>query len=552
MRSLRALSAAAFAAFAVGASSCGRAPQALPFCASDAECNAGEVCFPDGCGDPGQDIAVEVAPGATTGQLAQDFLIDRLQAVQDVQAFEPAVIRGSLQQKVALGPDTVPFVGEVTFRAYGQSTVIPGRTRSAQYAILSDQSGAYEVPIPTGSFSLAYTAKNEAQLPQLPPQRWDKQLVQPGQTVILSPVFPDHTSLLPLQGRLLRSVTGGTTVTGTTMQVQVLEPQTGNPLSQQAAVAAGGEFTVYIEPRTGLNAVVIRTTPQDSTALVPSKSFDISLATFTPGSVLELGDYGGPLQVSGRIVDGAGSAMASVDVFIDGRANGGGTFRTSAVTTDLLGVFSVATLRPMTGTQLTLWAIPGPKSAAGILKKEIALPQSGGNLGDLRLPDKVQVNGALARPDGAVGSSVYVEAEAVAAIGDRPVPHGTTRVVSDADGRFSLRLDPAVYRLDFIPTDLLPRVSRLITVAANVDAGGMLQPVELPDFTLSRGRRVTGTISSIPRWLGVTEPMPAPNASVKFFRLVTFDGKPSSLLLAETVADSAGHYSVVLPTASAP
>jgi hypothetical protein len=95
-------------------------------------------------------------------------------------------------------------------------------------------------------------------------------------------------------------------------------------------------------------------------------------------------------------------------------------------------------------------------------------------------------------------------------------------------------------------------VSRFVTVPANVDASGRLQPVELPEFTLSRGRRVTGTISSIPRWLATPEPMPAPFASVKFFRLVTFDGTPSSLLLAETVADAAGNYSVMLPTASAP
>jgi hypothetical protein len=507
------------------------------------------VCFPDGCGDPGRDIAVEVVPGATTGQLAQDFLIDRLQPVQNVQAFEAPIILGSIQQEVSLGIDSVPYLAEVTFRAYGQSVVIPGRTRSAQYAILADQSGAYQVPIPTGSFTLTYTAKDD---PRLPPQRWEKQLIQPGQTLALTPSFPDPASLLMIQGRLLRNASAGSTVTGTAMQVQALEVQTGTALSQPATVTPStGDFRLFIEPRGGQNTVTIRATPQDSTALVPSKSFDISLP-FTAGSALEIGDYGTPLQVSGRLLDSAGGSMAGVDVFIDGRAEGGGTFRTTAVSTDPAGNFSLASLRPMSGTQLTLWALPNPKSAAGILKRQVTLPASGGDLGDLRAPDKVLVSGKLARPDGSVGSGVLVDAEAVAALGDRPLPQGTTRGASDVDGRFELRLDPAVYRLDFLPSDLLPRVSRFVTVPANADASGKLQPVELPEFTLSRGRRVTGMISSIPRWLATPEPVPAPFASVKFFRLVTFDGKPSSLLLAETVADAAGNYSVMLPTASAP
>jgi hypothetical protein len=542
-------SLASLALVAAGGCS-GRASVSL-VCASDAECSAGEVCFPDGCGDPGRDIAVEVVPGASTGQLAQDFLIDRLQPIQDIQAFEPPIIHGSIQQKVALGIDAVPYVGEVTFRAYGQSVVIPGRTRWAQYAIVPDPSGAYEVPIPTGSFALTYTAKNDA---RLPPQRWEKQLIQPGQTLTLSPTFPDPTSLLSIQGRLLRNATAGTLVTGTAMQVQALDAQTATPLSQPATVVAEtGGFTLFVEPGIGLSTVTIRATPQDATALVPSKSFDISLATFVAGSALELGDYGSPLQVTGRIVDSSGAAMGGVDIFIDGRAVGGGTFRTAAVTTDALGTFSLATLLPMSGTQLTLWAFPDVKSSAGMLKRPVSLPASGGNLGDLRAPDKVQVSGSLTRPDGSVGSGAFVEGEAVAALGDRPLPQGITRSGSDAEGRFTLRLDPAIYRLDFTPTDLLPRVSRFVTIPANVDASGNLQPVELPEFTLSRGRRVTGTISSIPRWLGTPEPTPAPYASLKFFRVVMFEGKPSSLLLAETVADAAGNYSVTLPTAqSAP
>lgn len=533
----------AFAALA--AAGCSGQDQVQLGCASDAECADGQVCFPDGCGDPGRDIAVEVVPGATSGQLAQDFRIDRLQPVQNLEAFEPAVVLGMIQQEGLLGVDAVPYAGEVVFRAYGHSTVIPGRTRSAQYTVLPDQ-GAYEVPIPTGTFAVTYTAKTD---PTLPPARWEKQLIQPGQALNLTPIFPHLTSLARIDGRLVRDDLTGEAITQAVMEVQAFEPTTGNALSQPATVAATGDFSLFLDLRTGLATALIRARPQDPTALVPSKTFDVSLAALTLPAPLEMGDFGTPIQVTGRIVDSAGLALAGVDVFADGRAEGEGTFRTAPVTTDALGVFSVATLRPLTGSRLTLWAIPSPKSAAGVLRLEVAVPAGGGSLGDLRAPDKVQVSGRLLRPDGSPGGGVVVEAEAVEAVDSRPLPLGITRGVSDAQGAFALRLDPAVYRLDFVPLDLLPRVSRFATVTATPDGAGKLQPIALPDFTLSNGRRVTGTISSIPRRLAAQTPVPAPYASVKFFRVVTLDGKQSSVLLAETVADDAGNYSVLLPAA---
>jgi hypothetical protein len=42
---------------------------------------------------------------------------------------------------------------------------------------------------------------------------------------------------------------------------------------------------------------------------------------------------------------------------------------------------------------------------------------------------------------------------------------------------------------------------------------------------------------------------PAPFTSLRFFRLINdLDGRPSSVLLAETVSDARGTYSVSLPS----
>jgi len=324
--------------------------------------------------------------------------------------------------------------------------------------------------------------------------------------------------------------------------------------SQRALVEPTGLFTLFVQPGLKtLDPIIVRATPRDSAALVPSKDFEVPFTTSLT-SPLELGEYddGGPILLSGRLVDGAGNPVSGAAAWLEGEARGGGTFTAPAVTTDPQGRFSLQTLRPSPGTQLTLWAVPMPRSIAGIVRKLVDLPAVGGDFGDVLAPAKADVKGRILRPGGdddqTPAMGVIVEAVPVAPIQDRPFPPGITRAVTDAEGRFALRLDPAMYRLDFAPTDLLPRVSRFATVSAVLEPTDQLQPLLLPDFRLSRGRSVTGTVSSIPQRLSTLAPVPAPYASVKFFRVVNLDGRLSSMLLAETVADESGQYSVVLPT----
>jgi hypothetical protein len=69
--------------------------------------------------------------------------------------------------------------------------------------------------------------------------------------------------------------------------------------------------------------------------------------------------------------------------------------------------------------------------------------------------------------------------------------------------------------------------------------------MELAPFTLSNGRRIFGLVSfSGERWN-----LPAaPYASIRFFRVVNVEGKPSALLLTQTLTDQNGAYSTTVPT----
>ncbi len=172
--------------------------------------------------------------------------------------------------------------------------------------------------------------------------------------------------------------------------------------------------------------------------------------------------------------------------------------------------------------------------------------------GVLMAPDKIPVTGALLRPDGMPAVGVPVEARAVEKLDQFPLPDGVVRGSTDDAGVFTLRLDPGVYRFDLLPTDGYPRASRIVTVRPDpYGSGDGLMTQELPPFFLSRGRRITGRISSIPDRLGQSPALPAPYATVKFFRVGLVEGRPASFLLAEGVADATGTYSVLLPTREA-
>lgn len=545
VRLLTAAMALAFAACTFGASEMG--PTRMP-CNDDSECSGEQVCFPDGCGDPGRDIVVEVVPGAASGQLAQDFAVEKVLPSLDFQAFAPPVIQGVITQDSSNSSE-LPYNGEVSVRVTGESLLIPGRSRSFQYTVQPDQ-GAYQVPVASGHYALTFTPAE----PVLPPRQLSGQTVNPGDVHEINERFPAISSLMRIDGRLVLTAESNA-VPQTAMEIQALDPVTSAPLSQRSRVSSGqltstGDFYLYIEQGAGNGDVLLRATPKESTALVPSKTFVISLANRMTGP-LELGDYGAPVNVSGRIVDELGRPVAGATVLLEGKVNGGGTFKCQRSSTASDGTFSLQTLPSAPSEALTLVAVPPAESEAAPLRVDVPVSAAAPILGDFVAPQKIVVGGNLFRPDSNPATQVIVRAEPVAKLDDHPLPSATTEGATDDFGSFALKLAPAIYRLDFVPSDFNPRVSRFVIVRPTTGSMGesVMAPIQLPDFSLSRGRTVTGTISSIPAQLSINQtPVPAPNAAVKFFKVVSFEGKLSHVLLAEGLADSTGSYKVVLPT----
>jgi len=505
-------------------------------CRNDAECAEGEVCFLDGCGNPGHFIVVEVTPNPKAGLHPQDFPVENLRPQQNLELFGRATLQGEVRRETLLpSPEysTTAYSSPISVRATGESLLIPGVTRRYEANVVPDN-GSFQLAVGSGRYTVTLSAED----PQVPPMS-EPRVVEPGQAVPLQFVLPAPTAVTRLAGKVVRV---GTTLVEADLEVQALD-ESLRPLSQRVPVLRGtGEFLLALPPSAAkLEHVLVQVTAPRSDTLVPQKAFTVDPR---PGvtAPLELGDYGEPVTVQGRVVNRDGQPVANASVYLQGKVGGGGQFRSRSAITNTEGRFELLSLPSHPDTPLTLYAVPPISTTAGITLQPTAIPRGGITLKDIVCPDKVVASGTLMRPEGLPAAGVRVAAEPVGEVPGWPRPAVGTEAeaATDEDGRYRLRLDPGEYRFDFIPAENLPRVSRFVTVLPSMD-------LEVAPFTLSKGRRITGLVK-LPEPELANPTSGASYAFIRFFRVVNVEGKPTAVLLAQTVADSSGNYAATLPT----
>ena len=501
-------------------------------CRSDAECAEGQVCFADGCGDPGQNIVVEVTPNPKAGLHAQDFVVENLRPQQNLELFGAATLQGEVRREALVstpGAETVAYSSPVSLRVSGESLLIPGVTRRYEATLVPDN-GSYQLAVGSGSFTVTLLTAD----PQVPPVV-DSRRVEPGGTVPLDFVLPAATSLVRLAGKVVRQ---GTVLVDADLEVQAVD-ESLRPLSQRVPVTRGtGEFVLALSPSaTARTHVLVQVTAPRTGELVPQKTFTVDPR---PGvtAPLELGDYGEPVRVTGRVVGLDGRPVAGATVALRGQVGGGGTFHGPLATTGPEGRFTVDTLPAAPGGTLSLVVVPPLGATAGLTVQPVEVPRTGAVLPDVVCPNRRLVRGTIHLPGSThAAPGVRVAVEPVAEVPGWPRPPGGGEALGTTgdNGDFQLRLDPAVYRVDFIPAENLPRVSLVVTVLPGEDTAEQ----RLATFALQRGRTLRGRVTEGTRAL--------PYASLRFYRAVTLEGRPSSVLLAQTVSDHAGRYTALIP-----
>ena len=511
-------------------------------CSNDLECAEGEVCFAGGCGNPGENIVLEVRPNPQAGLHAQDFEVKSLSGQQNVELSDPSALQGRVSQEQETDSRPSAYSGAVTFRVTGESLLIPGVERRYT-STLTPENGTYQFPVGMGRYTITMTPA----MADLPPVLHE-QVVESGQTVGLDFLLPSPAAVTRLSGKVVRQ---GQLPVEADLEVQAFDSGL-RPLSQRVPVQRStGLFSLALPPSAAkTNNVLIQVTPATATStpvLVPQKTFAVNPSQ--PLSLpLELGDYGVPVTVEGRLMDQAGLPIAEASVYVQGKVEGNGFFRSQKSVTDAQGRFSLLSLPSTPDLPHTLYAVPPPKARAGLTSRLVPVSYTGARLPDVLCPDRRIVRGSLLLPDSdAVAAGVKVQVEAVGDLPGWPRPTVSNDPVrlTDSQGRFELALDPGQYRLDFIPLENLPRVSRLIVVHPSGSPSTPGEALELPAFSLNKASRVSGVVTfGGERFKG----MAAGRASIRFFRVVNVEGRPTSVLLAESLTDDAGNYAATLPT----
>jgi hypothetical protein len=333
------------------------------------------------------------------------------------------------------------------------------------------------------------------------------------------------------------------------MEVQLLDPAL-KPLSQRVPVdRTTGAFTLHLSPEARrLGQVLLQATPRDEASVLPQRTFTFD--PLQPPGTFSLGNFGEATSLQGTAIGPDGLPVVGASVRVQGPVGGGGEFRSRTVTTDTAGHFTLPTLPSASGLPFTLIVAPPARPTLGDLRAGITqvpvqvLPT--GTQAEVLCNARGVITGTVLRPgaEGAPAAGVRIFAQPVGPVAGLSAPSEGPSTVTDAAGRFQLLLDPAEYRLDFVPGEDLPRVSRYLSVVPTPGTPSST-PQELPAFTLSQGRRISGPVLST----DAAAASPAlPYASIRFFRVVSVNGRPTSQLLAQTVSDASGEYSVMLPT----
>lgn len=534
---------------------------AVPACTGDDQCGPGQMCLAEGCVSPGT-VVVEVSGDSRSGQYAQEFSLNAtdLGAGIGFDLGSPLKLAGELDRErspVVDPTNRIVYADPVVLQAFGESQLLPGVKRTYEMRFDTTDHGRYSMAVGAGEFSVIATPVDNS----VPP------MVQAGVAIsraALTPsvnfAFPSADGVVHLQGQLLkRLLPAPGVVVSTPLDVQVFDNETHQPLSQRAPVSTTlGTFSLTLNPAAkSLTSVMMVASPREAGALVPTKTFTLT-TPFSPYVTLELGDFGDPLPNAGAVVVASdGSPIQGAQVIVQGPTIGGGTFTSKIATTDATGAFGVDVLPSPSSGSLTLTVVPPPDSNAALWQGQVKTLLRGATPAlvaadrpsdplpfTIHCQDRITASGSVLTPAGQPATGLRVRA-AEQSNSDRPIALNDVEALTDASGRFSLKLDVGTWRLDFYPGSALPQTSRAWVVRGVDDNGLTTTSLEFQPLTLPRGLMVSGTVVAT---VGTVPGQPAPFASLRFFRTgLDPNGKPVSFLLGTTLADERGAYQAMLP-----
>lgn len=540
-----------FAALATGTLACSSSKGTQAPCNSvDKLCQDGEVCFEDGCG-PALVFAVRVSPN-TPGFVVQDFNPVSVATSVDLTLGDSGDLSGTLRiMRNGLSSDYVADpqspTSAVAILARGHSSSIPGLAFGDPASAVVREGSGFSLIVPPGLWIVSASPVDVAIPTALAVTRVAERGISSQGTakplVVTLPGEPGpdqlNPDLLKISGVLQRTAEHPFPAGAEPLyRLQALDSG-GAALSQQISARTGSAFVVWAQNASG--AVILRATPDPAeTAPLPSRDFSRTDGKF---EAFELGDFGDPVKVRGRVQDSSGAGIPFARVELTGVVKGGlSTFRALAQAggnpdgtgVDAVGAFEVLLLPPDPKGGYVATATPPADSRFTTQKSAVDVTSASGIV--VVCPERALLSGTVTTSAGDPASGIPLLIEGNPASG-APGPT-TVRMRTDSGGAFSARVETGGYRVVAMPS----LESRMAWASQRVQVDGPTSVgLSLPD-----ARQVSGTIQVRQRG-GTTRPLP--NASVTFYR--TDAAAPSEksypIKLWEAITDSQGQFRVNLP-----
>jgi hypothetical protein len=315
------------------------------------------------------------------------------------------------------------------------------------------------------------------------------------------------------------------------LQVRAIDTTSGRVVSSIAETDPAGRFAIRIGEET--SDYLIRVTSSAGAEPFPAVSVDPEVVFAEPAQTIYIPRLKS-VQHTGRVQDESGAPVPKAtvrfttdSVFGDGGLGLQGSFSGSAKTNEdgsfllaLLPGFYAVTVTPPDDAQ----------SAWGTLTSE-ALVGQGLGAEDLTLPSQFQLFGTVRtyKEEVAVGVAVSARARQDPEIASM---HRSEEAVSDASGRFSMRMDLGLYDVH-------------VKVPSETGYGWLVEPALIMDDDLTRIYRLVPPIP-IEGVVQASDGTVVPDVSIRAY-VLTNDGAPSrTIQVAETVSDEEGNYRLLI------
>jgi hypothetical protein len=522
-----------------------------PLCNGDSECGSGQLCFAEGCADPGKNVVAEITTGTSAGQWPTDIAIEdgELGPGQDFKLLDSLFVKGTFEQQNSTNPqsiDRVAYLRPVVVRAVGASTLIPGLARSFKQEFDRPERGYFEMRVGDGTFTFTATPADVT----VPPVVLSAvRLSDRSQTPAFPITFAAVEGSINLPGRILKKIdvtvvpNVAEPVTAARLDIQAFS-SSREAISQRFPVSTLGDFNITLSPSAlKLKEVLFVVSPRSSDDVAPVR--ELSVPTPLPTSLdLEFGDFGSPQEVSGLMLDSQGAPVVGAQVVVEGLLRQGATFRSGFAITDAKGRFSLRVLVTSAISQLSLTAVPPSQAMAAALRIPVEVTAKGQTL-ELRpntivCKNRIGVQGRAELNPGQGADTTLVRASYQAKENSTSLlALDDVATTSDRDGNFALHLDEGIWRLE-LSRNNAPLTTRLIEVKGRDSQGLSINEQLISPIVLAKGVRVSGFVRSAAAIVA--------EARVRFFRVTSVDGKPSAILLGSAIADPTGKYEVLLPT----